>query len=39
LIKLGTRPGIAAALELTATEQRLYKTDNNRRRTPGVGSR
>ncbi|MFG2884883.1 ATP-binding protein [Streptomyces sp. NPDC048297] len=39
LIKLGTRPGIAAALELTATEQRLYRTDNNRRRTTGVGSR
>ncbi|MFJ4622560.1 ATP-binding protein [Streptomyces sp. NPDC088812] len=39
LIKLGTRPGIAAALELTATEQRLYRTDNNRRRattTTGV---
>ncbi|MFB7090783.1 ATP-binding protein [Streptomyces sp. NPDC056296] len=32
LIKLGTRPGIAAALELTATEQRLYRTDTNRRR-------
>ncbi|MGW3100014.1 ATP-binding protein [Streptomyces sp. NPDC001102] len=41
LIKLGTRPGIAAALELTGTEQRLYRTDNNRRRTTatGVGSR
>ncbi|MFF4442443.1 hypothetical protein [Streptomyces sp. NPDC001621] len=39
LIKLGTRPGIAAALELTATEQRLYRTDNNRRRTTGVGGR
>ncbi|MFH8242629.1 ATP-binding protein [Streptomyces sp. NPDC018321] len=32
LIKLGTRPGIAAALELTPTEQRLYRTDTNRRR-------
>src|SRR5262249_27696419 len=41
LIKLGTRPGIAAALELTATEQRLYRTDTNRRRTTttGAGSR
>ncbi|WP_308271908.1 ATP-binding protein [Kitasatospora sp. SUK 42] len=27
LIKLGTRPGIAAAMELTATEHRLYHTD------------
>ncbi|MFE4357465.1 ATP-binding protein [Kitasatospora sp. NPDC056800] len=27
LIKLGTRPGIAAAMELTSTEQRLYQTD------------
>ncbi|MEU8779212.1 ATP-binding protein [Streptomyces sp. NPDC048606] len=34
LIKVGARPGIAAALELTATEQRLYRTDaNHRRRT------
>ncbi|WNI20411.1 ATP-binding protein [Streptomyces sp. ITFR-16] len=32
LIKLGTRPGIAAQLELTPTEQRLYRTDTNRRR-------
>lgn len=32
LIKIGTRPGIAAALELTATELRLYRTDTNRRR-------
>lgn len=41
LIKLGTRPGIACALELTATEQRLYRTDTNRRRvtTTGVESR
>lgn len=41
LIKIGTRPGIAAALELTATEQRLYRTDTNRRRTTttGVGTR
>jgi hypothetical protein len=39
LIKLGTRPGIAAALELTATEQQLYRTDNNRRRTTGGGRR
>ncbi|MFF3578593.1 ATP-binding protein [Streptomyces mirabilis] len=37
LIKIGTRPGIAASLELTATEQRLYKTDNNRRRTTTTG--
>ncbi|MFI6209160.1 ATP-binding protein [Streptomyces sp. NPDC051041] len=37
LIKLGTRPGIAAALELTAAEQRLYKTDNNRRRVTTTG--
>ncbi|HEY9372286.1 ATP-binding protein [Streptomyces sp.] len=29
LIKIGTRPGIAAASELTATEARLYHTDNN----------
>jgi hypothetical protein len=29
LIKLGTRPGIAAATELTAVEARLYHTDNN----------
>ncbi|MET8540251.1 ATP-binding protein [Kitasatospora sp. NPDC004799] len=27
LIKLGTRPGIAAAMELTSTERRLYHTD------------
>jgi hypothetical protein len=39
LIKLGTRPGIAAALELTATEQRLYRTDTNRRRTTTTGAR
>ncbi|MGW3154593.1 ATP-binding protein [Streptomyces sp. NPDC001089] len=41
LIKLGTRPGIASALELTPTEQRLYRTDTNRRRvtTTGGGSR
>ncbi|MEU6965104.1 ATP-binding protein [Streptomyces chrestomyceticus] len=32
LIKIGTRPGIAAALDLTATEQRLYQTDPARRR-------
>jgi hypothetical protein len=37
LIKIGTRPGIAASLELTATEQRLYRTDNNRRRTTTTG--
>ncbi|MFI9155678.1 ATP-binding protein [Streptomyces sp. NPDC053367] len=37
LIKIGTRPGIAAALELTATEARLYRTDNNRRRTTTSG--
>ncbi|MFD7753270.1 ATP-binding protein [Streptomyces sp. NPDC059757] len=29
LIKIGTRPGIAAATELTPTEARLYQTDNN----------
>ncbi|MDX2601939.1 ATP-binding protein [Streptomyces caniscabiei] len=29
LIKIGTRPGIAAATELTAVESRLYMTDNN----------
>ncbi|MEU8828853.1 ATP-binding protein [Streptomyces sp. NPDC048636] len=29
LIKIGTRPGIAAASELTATERRLYHTDHN----------
>ncbi|MFE1230567.1 ATP-binding protein [Streptomyces sp. NPDC058745] len=39
LIKLGTRPGIAAALELTTTEQRLYRTDTNRRRTSTAGER
>ncbi|GHI04641.1 ATP-binding protein [Streptomyces cellostaticus] len=39
LIKIGTRPGIAAALELTGTEQRLYKTDNNRRRVTTGGAR
>ncbi|UQX05425.1 ATP-binding protein [Streptomyces sp. RerS4] len=32
LIKVGTRPGIAAALELTPTEQRLYRTDPTQRR-------
>jgi hypothetical protein len=37
LIKIGTRPGIAASLELTATEQRLYRTDTNRRRTTTTG--
>jgi hypothetical protein len=37
LIKIGTRPGIAAALELTGTEQRLYRTDTNRRRTTTTG--
>ncbi|UUY52310.1 ATP-binding protein (plasmid) [Streptomyces yangpuensis] len=37
LIKIGTRPGIAAALELTSTEQRLYRTDTNRRRTTTIG--
>ncbi|MGW6876039.1 ATP-binding protein [Streptomyces xanthophaeus] len=41
MIKVGARPGIAAALELTATEQRLYRTDTNQRRatTTGDGSR
>ncbi|MET9399315.1 ATP-binding protein [Kitasatospora sp. NPDC002965] len=29
LIKIGTRPGIAAATELTPSEARLYRTDNN----------
>jgi hypothetical protein len=29
LIKIGTRPGIAAATELTDTEARLYRTDHN----------
>ncbi|MEV5774233.1 ATP-binding protein [Streptomyces antimycoticus] len=29
LIKIGTRPGIAASTELTRTEQRLYHTDHN----------
>ncbi|WP_234327056.1 ATP-binding protein [Streptomyces sp. NRRL WC-3742] len=29
LIKIGTRPGIAAAMELTVTERRLYHTDKN----------
>ncbi len=29
LIKIGTRPGIAAATELTAAERLLYSTDNN----------
>ncbi|MFJ5588307.1 ATP-binding protein [Streptomyces noursei] len=29
LVKIGTRPGIAAAMELTATEARLYRTDAN----------
>ncbi|MEV7595824.1 ATP-binding protein [Kitasatospora sp. NPDC089797] len=28
LIKLGTRPGIAAAMKLTATERRLFHTDS-----------
>ncbi|MEU5163916.1 ATP-binding protein [Streptomyces sp. NPDC020875] len=35
LIKVGARPGIAAALELTATERRLYHTDSNRRPARG----
>ncbi|WP_236576758.1 ATP-binding protein [Streptomyces sp. HF10] len=44
LIKIGSRPGIACSLELTATELELYRTDNNRRRVPvatgaGGGSR
>ncbi|MEU4038654.1 ATP-binding protein [Streptomyces collinus] len=39
LIKIGTRPGIAAALELTGTEQRLYRTDHNRRRVTTGGAR
>lgn len=39
LIKIGSRPGIAAALELTQTEQRLYRTDHNRRTTTGGSSR
>ncbi|MGO1025759.1 ATP-binding protein [Streptomyces rubiginosohelvolus] len=39
LIKIGTRPGIAASLELTGTEQRLYRTDTNqRRRTTTTGA-
>ncbi|GAA4838978.1 ATP-binding protein [Kitasatospora terrestris] len=29
LIKLGNRPGVAAAMSLTATERRLYHTDRN----------
>ncbi|MEU1312622.1 ATP-binding protein [Streptomyces cinnamoneus] len=29
LIKIGTRAGIAAATELTPTEERLYRTDKN----------
>ncbi|GAA2964814.1 ATP-binding protein [Kitasatospora cinereorecta] len=37
LIKVGSRPGIAAALELTAAELRLYRTDNNRRRMTATG--
>ncbi|MFJ8335387.1 ATP-binding protein [Streptomyces sp. NPDC094437] len=36
LIKIGSRPGIAAALELTATERRLYSTDHNHRRPMGA---
>ncbi|MFF4330728.1 ATP-binding protein [Streptomyces sp. NPDC001591] len=39
LIKVGARPGIAAALELTSTEQRLYRTDTNQRRVTTGGSR
>lgn len=39
LIKIGSRPGIAAALELTATEQRLYRTDHNQRTARGRSSR
>lgn len=35
LIKIGTRPGIAAALELTATEKQLYRTDTNHRPPTG----
>lgn len=38
LIKVGARPGIAAALELTSTEQRLYRTDTNNRRATTTGS-
>ncbi|MFE4634812.1 ATP-binding protein [Streptomyces sp. NPDC056773] len=38
MIKVGTRPGIACALELTATERRLYRTDTNQRRTTTSGS-
>ncbi|MEU9037962.1 ATP-binding protein [Streptomyces sp. NPDC048352] len=38
LIKVGTRPGIAASLELTTTEQRLYRTDTNQRRATTGGS-
>ncbi|WP_405529039.1 ATP-binding protein [Streptomyces avidinii] len=38
MIKVGARPGIASALELTTTEQRLYRTDTNQRRTTTSGS-
>ncbi|MFF3256461.1 ATP-binding protein [Actinacidiphila glaucinigra] len=39
LIKIGTRPGIAAATELTATERRLYHTDNNTAANEGEARR
>ncbi|MFF9070537.1 ATP-binding protein [Streptomyces sp. NPDC014891] len=39
LIKIGTRPGIAASMELTATEQQLYRTDTNQRRATGGSGR
>jgi hypothetical protein len=39
LIKIGTRPGIAAAAELTPTETRLYRTDNNTSDHQGGGHR
>ncbi|MFY0516003.1 ATP-binding protein [Streptomyces anulatus] len=32
MIKVGSRPGVAAAMELTATERRLYHTDPEQRR-------
>lgn len=37
LVKVGTRPGIAASMELTQTEKGLYSTDTNRRRTTTTG--
>jgi len=37
LIKIGAGAGIAAALELTAAERRLYATDTNRRRVTTTG--